>query len=279
MAEIEPKDQTLKSLEGLHLWHAPLSSCSQRVRIALAETGREFASHLVNLESGEHACGDYQSIHPKGLVPALVDDGHVFIESIDIIQHIAGGASVLNSSVSPDVLEKADAAQADLKLLTFEFLFRSGPPKSDEKARAFQAKHRNESLKSFYRDFAVGFDRGRIEQAVVRTKAGFEFLDNILSDGRTYLSGESFTLSDIAWIPNFHRFDLMGWPFDRTQHLSRWFDRVSKRPSYVTALQEWENHDAIGTFRQYTERRRAAGTDIRTFGGLSASNNAGPHRG
>ena len=85
MPFIEPKDQTLKALTGLHLWHAPMSSCSQRVRIVLAETGQGFESHLVNLEKDEHASPEYQAIHPKGLVPALVDDGRLMIESVDII--------------------------------------------------------------------------------------------------------------------------------------------------------------------------------------------------
>ncbi|MBL6622685.1 MAG: glutathione S-transferase family protein, partial [Alphaproteobacteria bacterium] len=40
MPQIEPQDETLKSLTGLHLWHASMSSCSQRCRIVLAETGK-----------------------------------------------------------------------------------------------------------------------------------------------------------------------------------------------------------------------------------------------
>ncbi|MCY3873651.1 MAG: glutathione S-transferase N-terminal domain-containing protein [Rhodobacteraceae bacterium] len=85
MPEIEPIDQALKSLKGIHLWHAPVSSCSQRVRIALAECGKDYDGHLVDLEKDEHATPEYQRIHPKGLVPALIDDGRLYIESIDIM--------------------------------------------------------------------------------------------------------------------------------------------------------------------------------------------------
>lgn len=127
MPEIEPKDPSLKSLEGLHLWHAPMSSCSQRVRIVLAELDKPFVSHVVNLEKDEHATPEYQAIHPKGLVPALVEEGHLYIESIDIIQQMAGTNNPLAKAASPELLEMADEAQLDLKLLTFEFLFRSGP--------------------------------------------------------------------------------------------------------------------------------------------------------
>ncbi|TCS58930.1 hypothetical protein EDD52_1243 [Primorskyibacter sedentarius] len=49
MPRIEPQDASLKDLSGLHLWHAPMSSCSKRVRIVIAEIGHEFESHLINL--------------------------------------------------------------------------------------------------------------------------------------------------------------------------------------------------------------------------------------
>ncbi|MBV2361458.1 glutathione S-transferase family protein [Thalassococcus sp. CAU 1522] len=210
MPEIEPQDQSLKTLKGLHLWHAPMSSCSQRVRIVLAEMGKTYESHPVDLERGEHASAAYQAIHPKGVVPALVDDGRLIIESIDIIQHVAGQDSPLMIGASPEVLARSDKAQLDLKLLTFEFLFRGAPAKSDEVAQAFQQNHKNDWLTAFYRDFAAGFDRDRIEQAVIRTRDDFDFLDARLSDGRAFLAGDRMSLEDVAWMPNAHRFDLMG---------------------------------------------------------------------
>lgn len=267
--EIEPNDKSLKDLRGLHLWHAPLSSCSQRVRIVIEETSKAYESHLVDLTRDAHATAAYQAIHPKGLVPALVEDGRLFIDSIDIIQHVAGAGSDLLEASSTDLLERADKAQLDLKLLTFEFLFRADPPPDSEQVAAFEASHRNEWLKQFRRDFVNGFDRARLEAAVKRTAEEFQHLDDILSDGRTYLSGDRFSLSDIAWMPNIHRFSLMGWPFEQTPRLRAWFDRVSERPSYTQALLAWQDEAVAGMFSAYTERRRAEGTDIRSFGDLS----------
>jgi glutathione S-transferase len=270
MPEIDPKDQSLKTLQGLHLWHAPMSSCSQRVRIVLAETGQGFESHLVDLEKDEHATEAYQAIHPKGLVPALVDDGHLIIESIDIIQYLAGEASDLAVTSTPELLDLADKAQLDLKLLTFEFLFRAAPPPPKEAAEAFQRAHKNEWLKQFRLDFAAGFAKDRIDEAVTRTDAGFRYLNSLLADGRPYLSGDVFSLSDVAWMPNMHRFNLMGWPFERTPHLQKWFERVSKRPSYQQGLLSFQNEHVAGAFAAYTAKRRREGTDISAFGSLIA---------
>ena len=264
MPEIEPVDQSLKSLQGVHLWHASLSSCSQRVRIVLAEIGRDYESHLVNLEKDEHATEAYQAIHPKGLVPALVEDGRLFIESIDIIRHISGDAPGLGKG-SPDLLELAAAAQHDLKLLNFEFLFRAAPLPPDRSAKAFQNNHRNAWLRQFRIDFANGFDIDRINAAVKRTDEGFGLLDDRLSDGRKFLSGDTFSLSDIAWIPNVHRVQLMNWPFKNGSLLRNWFERVSSRTSYARALLDWQNGHVLESFADYTEMRRLAGTDIRAF--------------
>lgn len=270
MPEIEPRDLSLKSLDGLHLWHAPMSSCSQRVRIALSETGKNYESHLIDLEQDQHATPEYQAIHPDGLVPALVDDGRLYIESIDIIQHIAGDGSDLASVNDSRLLKYGDEAQRDLKLLTFEFLFRAGPPPEEEVAERFQKNHRNAWLRQFRKDFAAGFAKDRIDEAVRRTHAGFQILDIELADGRPYLAGDVFTLADVTWMPNAHRFSLMGWPFETTPHLMAWFGRVSKRPSYRDALLGWQNEHAAGAFAAYTRKRRSEGTDVRAYGGLTS---------
>ncbi len=276
MPEIEPQDQTLKSLKGLHLWHAPMSSCSQRVRIALAESGRSYESHLINLEQDEHATPEYQRIHPRGLVPALVEDGRLYIESIDIIGQVAGTDGPLTQYRSRELLDMADAAQLDLKLLTFEFLFRADPPPPPDAAEAFQKSHQNEWLRQFRLDFANGFDANRLNSAIARTDRGFQHLDELLSDGRAYLERAAFTLSDIAWMPNVHRFRLMDWPFERTPHLQAWFDRITERSSYRQALLEWQPASVASAFDQYTGHRKAKGTDIRSFPHFQSNGNARP---
>ncbi len=270
MPEIEPKDTSLKSLTGVHVWHAPLSTCSQRVRIALAETATSYQSHLVNLEKDEHASQSYQSIHPDGLVPALVDNGRLIIESIDIIQHIAGVSYSPDTDSGIDLLKLADDAQADLKLLTFEFLFRSKPTPPAESIDAFQANHQNQWLRQFRNDFIRGFGKDRIDAAVQRTDSGFQTLNQHLSDGREYLGGNTFSVADIAWMPNVHRLQLMDWPFDRTPHLNSWFQRMQSRPSYREALMQWQPDELKRSFAIYTGLRQAQGTDVRAFGPLKS---------
>lgn len=222
MPAIPTSNPELTGLKGIHLWHAGLSTCSQRVRIALAELGLQFESHIVNLHAGENATEWYQAIHPQGVVPALVHDGRLWIDSVDIINYLDQelGKTLLTPGkpeqikVMHTLMQRADRAQKHLKLLTFEFLFRAGPPVSNDRISAFQSNHRNEPLKAFHREFQAGFARSRVTEAATAADRDFRILEESLSDGRHFLTGPAFSLADIAWTPNFHRFDLIGWPFD-----------------------------------------------------------------
>ncbi len=269
MAEIQAKNQLLKNLKGIHLWHAPMSSCSQRVRLVLAETKTIYESHVINIAKDEHATKSYQAIHPNGLVPAIIIDGRLFIESIDIIELLPENDSDLLLHRDVSLLKKADQAQMDLKLLSFEFLFKGAPLQIKEDFDEFQVNHKNDQLKQFRVDLSNGFERDRIENAVARTHNHFQKLENILSDGRHFLGGAIYSLSDVAWTPNFHRFNLMNWPFEDTPYLRNWFNRVSERESFELALLTWENKDVMRDLNNYTRQRKVLGTDVRAFGTLA----------
>ena len=72
----------------MELYGAARSSASFRVRIALAYKGLAHDSGYVSLVKGEHAQPPYRAINTQGLVPALVDDGRVFAQSLAIIEYL-----------------------------------------------------------------------------------------------------------------------------------------------------------------------------------------------
>lgn len=135
----------------------------------------------------------------------------------------------------------------------------------EEMVRAYQSTQQNDRLKSFHRDIHAGFERQRIELSAAETDKDFKVLEQQLSGGRKFLSGSVFGLADIAWIPNFHRFDLIGWPFDNYPALQRWFSRVSSRASYQTALENWEPRELLDTVAPRLEARRASGYGIENY--------------
>ena len=79
------KTREVLDWKGVHVLHFMGSSCSQKLRIFLNVKGIEWESHPVDLFTNENFQPWFLGINPRGLVPVLVDDGAVHIESNDII--------------------------------------------------------------------------------------------------------------------------------------------------------------------------------------------------
>jgi len=69
----------------LELYHAPQSTCSQKVRIALAEKNLDWTERRVNLAKNDQLRPEYLALNPNGVVPTLVHDGHVIVDSSRIV--------------------------------------------------------------------------------------------------------------------------------------------------------------------------------------------------
>ena len=72
----------------LELYHAPHSTCSQKVRICLAEKGVEWVDRRLNLATREHLTPEYLAINPNGVVPTLVHDDKIIIDSSVICEYL-----------------------------------------------------------------------------------------------------------------------------------------------------------------------------------------------
>ena len=126
MPIIETQRPDIAALSGLHLWHAAMSNCSQRVRLVLEEKSLSWTSHLIDLFGFEHASADYQSIHPRGLVPALVHDGRTIIDSNDIIRYLdtefPEPSLASEQNTQRDLMNLADACQLPLRTVSHELM-------------------------------------------------------------------------------------------------------------------------------------------------------------
>ena len=65
-----------------------MSVCAAKVRIALAEKGLPWQGKLLDLSAGDQFAPEYLQLNPKAVVPTLVHDGNVIIESNVILEYI-----------------------------------------------------------------------------------------------------------------------------------------------------------------------------------------------
>ena len=71
----------------LELYHALISTCSQKIRLLLAEKQLDWASRPITLSEGEQLSPEYL-INPNGVVPTLVDGGGAVTDSSVINEYL-----------------------------------------------------------------------------------------------------------------------------------------------------------------------------------------------
>ena len=86
--ETDIKTKEVIKWKGLHVLHFQGSSCSQKLRIFLKEKNISWESHHIDLVKGDNFSDWFLGINPRGVVPVLIDDGEVHIESNDIIKYL-----------------------------------------------------------------------------------------------------------------------------------------------------------------------------------------------
>jgi glutathione S-transferase len=74
---------------ALELFHAHASTCSQKVRLCLAEKQvRDWVSRPIDILTGENLSRDYLAVNPNGVVPAFLHDGNPIIESTVMCEYL-----------------------------------------------------------------------------------------------------------------------------------------------------------------------------------------------
>jgi len=264
MGIIIPKTLEVTKWKGLHLFHAGMSNCSQRVRMMLEEKQLPWISHEMNMAKDENLSDWYQGINPNGVVPTLIHDGTVIIESTDILEYLdqqfSGPAATpsfmqgegLDSEHLHSLITLVNDTQIHLKTLSFEYLFKPMAKKNPRQLETLKQKLRNQDLLKFHQQFSSkqGLGDKRVSHSVVSMHLALQQLEQYLGKNN-WLAGERFSIADMAWIVNVHRLGLMHFPLGAYPKLSHWFSRMQQRPSYQQALVQYEPKPALLIVRLY----------------------------
>jgi glutathione S-transferase len=249
------KTREVLNWKGVHVLHFTGSSCSQKLRIFLNLKGIKWESHLVDLFSNENFKPWFLGINPRGLVPVLVHDGAVHIESNDIIQyleHTFPTPALIPAGHENEVatlLKHEDDLHLDLRTLSFRFVFDPpGPPKPAAMLDSYAANgagtvggikdHDKEIQIEFWQRAAKeGFTDERARASANKFRVAFDALDQRLAQ-HPYLMGNSLSVLDIAWLIYAHRLSLGGYPFARLHpRVSTWMDKLRAKPEFAKEIE------------------------------------------
>jgi glutathione S-transferase len=254
LVDSDIKTREVLGWKGVHVLHFMGSSCSQKLRVFLNLKGIEWQSHPVDLPHYENMQPWFLGINPRGLVPVLVHDGAVHIESNDIIQYLeqkfptqrlipAGHENEVAS-----LLHHEDDLHLDLRTLSFRFVFAPpGPPKPAAALESYIAngagtvqgavdREKQVQIEFWQRAAKEGFTDERARTSALRFRAEFDALEKRLAK-QPYLMGDELSVLDIAWLIYAHRLSLGGYPFARLHpHVHTWAERLRAMPEFAKEI-------------------------------------------
>jgi glutathione S-transferase len=269
LADGDIKTREVLGWKGVHVLHFMGSSCSQKLRIFLNLKGIPWQSHPIDLPSYENMQPWFLGINPRGLVPVLVHDGAVHIESNDIIQYLertfptprlipAGHENEVAA-----LLKHEDDLHLDLRTLSFRFVFAPpGPPKPKAALESYLANgsgtvqgvndHEKQIQIEFWQRAArEGFTDERARASALKFRAEFDALEKKLAQ-QPYLLGEDLSVLDIAWLIYAHRLSLAGYPFARLHpRVHAWAEKLRAMPEFAKEVTQLRHSpDQLDTVRR-----------------------------
>jgi glutathione S-transferase len=232
----------------IELYHAPQSTCSQKVRICLAEKGLDWIDRRVNLGKNENLTPEYLALNPNGVVPTLVHDGEAIIDSSVICEYLdetfptpplapgdAAGRAKMRAWMR--YLEEVPTSAVRVPSFNMALLPRfSGQSETDFKKNEAAIrpirKHFYERMGT--KGFGEGDFRNSLEQ-IVKTCAR---VDAALAKG-PWLLGDFYSIADIVLTPSIDRMADLGfahlWDKDYPR-VTDWLARIRARPAVQKAF-------------------------------------------
>ena len=232
----------------LTLYHADTAVCAAKVRLVLAEKHIDYDGKLIELARGDQFAPDYMKLNPNAVVPTIVHDGNVLIES-SVINEYLDDAFAEHPLRPADPLGRArvhlwtkreDTIHDAINTVTVAILFRGELlQKSPEERVARYSKIPDPARREKWRTIVEqGLEARYVDEALVRFARLFADMERTLSASPWHV-GNSFTLADAGLVSFFFRMEMLGmsgcWS-NRFNKVADWFDRCKARPSFEAAI-------------------------------------------
>lgn len=188
----------------------------RRVRIFLAEKGVDVPEIKIGMREGGHKSPEHLARNSLGQVPVLeLDDGVTISETVAICRYF----EALNPA--PPMFGVSPLEQAMVEMWTRRIELRVTVPVGMfwRHAHPFTA-HLLKQNKEFGESNREVVDRAQL------------WLDRELADGRPFLTGEAYTIADIAGQTTLDFADFVGLATPaEARHVLAWRERMAARPS------------------------------------------------
>eukprot|EP00218_Dolichomastix_sp_CCMP3274_P011618 CAMPEP_0170136064 /NCGR_PEP_ID=MMETSP0033_2-20121228/2954_1 /TAXON_ID=195969 /ORGANISM="Dolichomastix tenuilepis, Strain CCMP3274" /LENGTH=298 /DNA_ID=CAMNT_0010371715 /DNA_START=57 /DNA_END=953 /DNA_ORIENTATION=- len=250
------KTREVLEWKGMTLLHFTGSSCSMKVRLVLAVKGIEYKAREINIPGDEHFKPWFLGINPRGLVPVLVHDGKVIIESNDIIAYLEEQVptpSVMPASAMERIKSGLDAENDlhyEMRNISYRYLFPPGISKSRARLADYRKAHGSRTVSgaadpkqeieiAWFEEYAKhGAPNAAILDACSKFKAALDAFEAALAGGESrFLAGtDEPSILDTAWAIYAHRLLKAGYPLAELHpRVAEWYAELLRLQPLVQA--------------------------------------------
>jgi glutathione S-transferase len=229
----------------LKLYNFPQSTCSQKVRLTLWERAIDFIDRPVDSTRREHLSDWYLRLNPNGVVPTLLHDDAVIIDSSVIMEYLedvfpqhplAPADPVKRAHMRKWLRYFEEVPTPAVRVPSFnQYLSKRFDRLSQKQFEEFVDNH--PIRKQFYKRMRKehGFDERDTDAAVDRLRQTIDRMEKGLKDsGGPWLMGDTLTLADYCIAPTIDRMNDLGLAglWGERPLVSAWWERVQSRPAY-----------------------------------------------
>ncbi|VAW02099.1 Glutathione S-transferase family protein [hydrothermal vent metagenome] len=207
------------------LYHYPLDPFCRRIRISVAEFGKEL--ELVEERPWE-ARTEFLQMNPTGLVPVLVADDGIIAAGIEAAE---GYLEDTRDENTPSQLGTSPAERAETRRLVAWF---DGKFHHDVSAPLLIEK----VVRRFIPPDAGGGapNMNRVRGALDKIRPQLEYIASLTQD-RNWLAGDEISLADFAAASHLSVLDYLGdVPWSANDEAKAWYQRIKSRPSFRSLL-------------------------------------------
>jgi len=231
----------------LELYHNINSVCAQKVRVALLEKGLAAKEHLLTLRGDQNEPA-YLELNPNGVIPTLVHDGQVVVESSLILYYLD------EAFPDPPLMPRSPISRHQVRLynklideylhnactiLTFATAFRPNFLKMPREAWLAEINKAPLKRRAEYKRSVIehGLDSEFVVDALAQHRKLLSWMAGSLRNG-AFLAGDSFSNADAAVIPYILRLELLQLAsmWDAYPAIADWWARMRERSSVKAAI-------------------------------------------
>ena len=256
--QLDPSDIKTKEVfnwKGYHLLHFYGSACSQKLRIFLSLKKIKWKSHQINLQKQEQFDDWFLGINPRGLVPTLVYNGNVYIESNDImffIESINTNINLIPNKYIKEIEENLayeDSLHHDLRILTFRFIVPHFLGKKNLK-KLNNKKNNKGTIKGeidIKKDKEVDFWMNHHKFGITDEQVNESFKKfseavtkiELKLTKNSYILNNEITVLDIAWFININRIVKAGFDLkNKYPNTNKWYKKLKCNKNFANEVKE-----------------------------------------